>query len=146
MLKYLYLSTEVKQHRDSQYLDGWEVCVYDFILSPRKKLISCWLPVLYHIVRNWSNTLHCTTPALKSPSLWRSWGLIDSQTNRITQHFLPAGWRYPLLRRALLFDPCVGSVLKWSVWSRGHAVNWAENVVDERPSCSLLRCSTKGHI
>jgi hypothetical protein len=26
-------------------------------LSPRKKLISCWLPVLYHIVRNWSNAL-----------------------------------------------------------------------------------------
>jgi hypothetical protein len=51
------LITEVKQHRDSRYLDGGppygfvqRVCVHPI---SRKKLISCWPggPVLYHTVR-----------------------------------------------------------------------------------------------
>jgi hypothetical protein len=54
LVRSLYLITEVNQHRDSQYLDGWPPYGFVFILSPRKLLNSCWLPVLYHIVRQWS--------------------------------------------------------------------------------------------
>jgi hypothetical protein len=36
----LYLSTEVKQHRDSQYLDGWP----PWVISPSKE--KCWLQLL----------------------------------------------------------------------------------------------------
>jgi hypothetical protein len=35
-----YLSTEVKQHRDVQYLDGWPPIVKS---PPQGKLISCWI-------------------------------------------------------------------------------------------------------
>jgi hypothetical protein len=56
------LSTEVQQHRDSQYLDGWPPRV----ISPFKE--QCWLKllatgrgaVLYHIVRNWSKCVSWT--------------------------------------------------------------------------------------
>jgi hypothetical protein len=64
MLKHLFplleYRSEATSGHDSQYLDGWPPYGLVFILSPRKQLNSCWLPVLYHIciVRNWSNALH----------------------------------------------------------------------------------------
>jgi hypothetical protein len=40
MLKYRYLSTEVKQHRDSQYLDGWEVFVHPISKEKADQLLA----------------------------------------------------------------------------------------------------------
>jgi hypothetical protein len=57
--------------KDSQYLDGWPP--YGFVLISKEKadqLISCWRTVLYHIVRNWSNAMHWTTPAYAIPCTW----------------------------------------------------------------------------
>jgi hypothetical protein len=34
----------------------------------------------------------------------------------------------------------VGSVLKWRARSRRHAVNWAEDVIDEHPMCVFWYC------
>jgi hypothetical protein len=75
MLKHLFPLFEYRSEATSgQSVLGWFV----YILSPRELLNSCWLPVLYHIVRQWSRLaailFDVRVPLAKAEHFCQFWG------------------------------------------------------------------------